>query len=221
MSSMNKVSMALDDVIKADRKANKGNKNGKKGGNGVNKKSGNAKNGAGKQSPATAQLVKKLVKRALAQRGVGVKPRQIRRNNNTNGGGNRTIVKKVVRRVSAPPRSNRNKPLGVSQRSRTIVRRRVIPAPQPTRTVVREIRYIREPQRPSPQVQRRVVYQQPRQQSRPAPRQVVYVDRSPPHRQQRFSGSSFSSRRPANVRRNADPFYEPRNFLQRVPISRY
>uniref|UniRef100_A0A914PZA6 Uncharacterized protein n=1 Tax=Panagrolaimus davidi TaxID=227884 RepID=A0A914PZA6_9BILA len=79
--------------------------------------------------------------------------------------------------------------------------------------VVREIRYIREPQRPSPGVQHSGVYQQPRQQSRPAPRQVVYVDRSPPRRQQRFSGSSFSSRRPANVRRNADPFYEPRNFL--------
>lgn len=217
---MNKVSMALDDVIKADRKANKGNKNGKKGGNGVNKKTGNAKNGAAKQQPATAKLVQKLVKRALAQRGVGVKPRTIRHRNNP-AGGNRTIVKKVVRRVSAPPRSNRNKPLGVSQRSRTIVRRRVIPAPQPTRTVVREIRYIREPPRPAPRVQHRVVYQQPRQ-SRPAPRQVVYVDRSPPRRQQRFNdrGSSFSSRRPA-VRRNADPFYEPRNFLQRVPTGRY
>uniref|UniRef100_A0AC34GVP1 Uncharacterized protein n=1 Tax=Panagrolaimus sp. ES5 TaxID=591445 RepID=A0AC34GVP1_9BILA len=218
--SNNKVSMALDDVIKADRKANKGNKNGKKGGPGVNKKNGNANSGAAKRQPATAQLVKKLVKRALAQRGVGVKPRTIRHRNNTNAGGNRTVVKKVIRRVSAPPRNNRNKPLGVSQRSRTIVRRRVVPAPQPTRTIVREVRYIREPPRPAPRVQHRVVYQQARQ-SRPAPRQVVYVD-SPPRRQQRYSGggSSFSSRRPA-IRRNNDPFYEPRNFLQRVPTGRY
>uniref|UniRef100_A0A914YW00 Uncharacterized protein n=1 Tax=Panagrolaimus superbus TaxID=310955 RepID=A0A914YW00_9BILA len=217
--SMNRVSMALDDVIKADRKAGKGNKNGKKGGPGVNNKNGNAKNGAGKrQQPATAQLVKKLVKRALAQRGVGVKPRAIRHRNNTNAGGNRTVVKKVVRRVSAPPRNNRNKPLGVSQRSRTIVRRRVVPAPQPTRTIVREVRYIREPPRPAPRVQHRVVYQQPRQ-SRPPPRQVVYVDS--PRRLPRYSGgSSFSSRRPA-IRRNNDPFYEPRNFLQRVPSGRY
>jgi hypothetical protein len=210
--SMSKVSMALDDVIKADRKANKGNKNGKNNSTGGNKKNGNARRGAAKQ-PATAQLVKKLVKRALAQRGVGVKPRNVRQNN----AGNRTVVKKVIRKVNGPARGNRgNKSLGVSQRSRTIVRRRVIPAPQPTRTVVREIRYIREP--PAPRVQRRVIYQQPR----PAPRQVVYVDAAP-RRQQRFNDGgrrSFSNRRPV-VRRNNDPFYEPRNFLQRLPAGRY
>jgi hypothetical protein len=205
--SMSKVSMALDDVIKADRKANKGNKNGKNNSTGANKKNGNAKRGAARQ-PATAQLVKKLVKRALAQRGVGVaKPRNIRQNT-----GNRTVVKKVIRNVAVPARGNRNnRSLGVSQRSRTIVRRRVIPAPQPTRTVVREIRYVREPPRPAPRVQRRVVYEQPR----PAPRRVVYVDSPRQRYNDRRGRSSFSSRRPA-PRRNNDPFYEPRNFLQRV-----
>jgi hypothetical protein len=207
--SMSKVSMALDDVIKADRKANKGNKNGKNNSTGGNKKNGNARRGAAK-SPATAQLVKKLVKRALAQRGVGVKPRNVRQNN----AGNRTVVKKVIRKVNGPARGNRGN-LGVSNKSRTIVRRRVIPAPQPTRTVVREIRYIREP--PSPRVQRRVIYQQPR----PAARQIVYVDAAPRRQQQRFNDGgrrSFAGRRPA-VRRNNDPFYEPRNFLQRLPAA--
>jgi len=215
--SMSKVSMALDDVIKADRKANKGNKKEKKEGAGVQKKT-NARKGAPKQA-ATSQLVKKLVKRALAQRGLaGPKPRNVRNNNNA---GNRTIVKKVIRRVGSPvKKGNRNnKSLGVSQRSRTIVRRRVVPAPQPTRTVVREIRYIREAPQPAPRVQRRVIYEQPRPARRPAPRQVVYVN-SPPRRQERYGGSSFSNRRPI-VRRNNDPFYEPRNYLQRLPSGRY
>ena len=85
-------------------------------------------------------------------------------------------------------------------------------------SVVREIRYIREAPRPSPRIQRRVVYEQPRPARRPAPRQVVYVD-SAPRRQERYT-SSFSNRRPVERRTN-DPFYEPRNFLQRLPGGRY
>lgn len=198
--SMNRISMALDDVVKADKKANKGNKNGKKGG--ANK----AKKGAVVNKPATAKLVQKLVKRALAQRGVGVKPKTVVRNKPA---GNRTVVRKIVRKVNTP-NNRRPKNLGVSQRSRTIVRRRTLPAPQPTRTIVREVRYIREAPRPSPRVERRVVYH-----PRPQPR-IVYVD-SPRRQDRRSFGSVYSNnRRSPNVRRSADPFYEPRNFLQRV-----
>ena len=79
--------------------------------------------------------------------------------------------------------------------------------------IVREVRYVREPPRSAPRIQRRVVY------DRPQPRrQVVYVDSPPQRRQGGRFGSVYSNNRRqsgGNYRRNDDPFYEPRNFLTR------
>uniref|UniRef100_A0A7E4VM68 H15 domain-containing protein n=2 Tax=Panagrellus redivivus TaxID=6233 RepID=A0A7E4VM68_PANRE len=234
--SLDRVAMALDDVIKEDRKANKGkgkkgankaanNNNTKKAAGGIKKKNTPRKpKAAPGQDPATANLVKKLVKKALVQNGVVAKAKPVQRgaraqkkNNNTP---QTTVVRKIVRKVvtgGAPSPRGRTtrrvvrrveKPLGVSQRSRTIVRR-VVQAPprrQPQQTIVREVRYVRDP---APRRNERVVVRR----AAPKPRQrVVVVDESPRARYGSVYSNS-SSRRPA--RRSNDPFYEPRNYLQR------
>ncbi|KAE9554187.1 hypothetical protein FO519_002608 [Halicephalobus sp. NKZ332] len=177
--SLDKISMALDDVVKADRREFKKTA--------VGQKKPNGKNGNNATSTSTAKLVKKLVKKALAQRQKGGK-------SGVRGTSARTVVKKVFRKVGGPRGKIRRggkmnvsrKPLSLNQKSRVIHRRTSAPA---TRTIVREIRYVREPVRRPARRFERVVYRQPRQEQR----RVVYVD-APRRSFQNRGGSYYGSR---------------------------
>jgi len=181
--SLDKISMALDDVVKADRRENK-----QKGVVGQKNRKGKAGKVAANSS--TAQLVKKLVKKALAQREKGRKP-------GVRGTSARTVVKKVIRRGGGTRGKIRRggkmnsprKSFSLNQKSRVIRRRAAAPA---TRTIVREIRYVREPVRRPVQRVERVVYRQPRQEQR----RVVYINgpRRSFQNQGRFSGSRYLQR---------------------------
>jgi len=213
MSTTN-VELSLDDIIKNSRKEKRLSKNGKGGGRKGNvgkpgkkfqgkkgqaapKKGQNAvKNGQLKalvNDPATKRLVQTLVNKELAKREKASGGRVIRKFVKTNGSGNN-------KRISIKGISQRSHVIKRSPRTETVVVRRVVAKPQP-RQVVREV-IVQEP------VRQRVV-RAPAVNSR-----IVYVQKQ---------GSSFggtSRRRFITKRRqNTDPFYEPQNYLQRIPAE--